>query len=180
MKKAFTLLRFSSLLFLILLVSSCNKDDDPGIDDNFEGSFEVTISGEESFTLTGLASYNEVVVDGGTPDSRGSFLTMVCSHEENDDMLTVYMVKLQPNGFGDGTYSFVEDPEDDQIALSVTFYSSATQTTYIITSGTVNFSDITEQKLEGTLNVELTNFSGGTITISGEFKARGVALGFGA
>lgn len=176
MNKLFFFLRLSSLIVLIALATSCKKDNDPGINGNIEGSFEITINGDESYSFQGIASFNQVIFDGGTPASRSSSLSMLCLNDDTDDALTVILSKENLDGFGNGTYTFIEDPEDDEIFLSVTLWSSGSETNYYISAGTVTFSSINDNRLEGSLNVEMISFSGETITVTGEFNARHIGV----
>lgn len=159
---------------LIAFTTSCKKDDDPGIDDNSDGTFEITVNGDESFSFQGMASFNQVIFDGGTPDSKSSSLSMVCTTDDNGSGLTVIMSKIQTDGFGKGTYTFIEDPEDNEVFLSVSLYSSFTETSYFINAGTITFSNVSEKKLEGTFSIEMTSFTGETVSVTGEFSARGI------
>lgn len=175
MKSLLVLSRLSALLILIVFAYSCSKDDDPDKDGLVEGSFELTITGDENFTLTGEAFFEQLIIDGGTPDSRGTSFSLIFS-EESDYSMALSMIKADTNGFGEGNYSFIEDPEDNQLFLSVTLYSATSETTYFITSGSVSFDRVTDRIVEGSLNIEMQNFADGNITVTGTFKARDLYL----
>lgn len=175
MKRLLALSRLSALLILFMLAYSCSKDDDPENDGLVEGSFEINISGDENLTLTGEAFFEQLIINGGTPESSGTTLSLIFT-EESENALALSMVKAATNGFGEGTYTFIEDPEDDQLFFSVTFYSESSESTYFITSGTVDFDRVNERTIEGSLDIEMQNFMEGNINVSGTFKARDLYL----
>jgi hypothetical protein len=179
MKISLSISRFLALLILLSFAFACSKDeDDPGLDENFQGSFEFSISGDDSFTLAGEAFFDQVIINGGTAGAQGTSLSIIFT-QDDENSVVLSLVKANTDGFGEGTYSFIEDPEDDQVFFSVAFYSETSQTSYFITSGSVSFNSVKENLIEGNINVTMTNFMENNISLAGTFKARGLSLIYG-
>jgi hypothetical protein len=169
--KKHLLLRFTSLIILISLVASCSKENDPGLEDNGTGSFNLTISGDEEYTFIGEAFFEQLILDGGSPDDRGTTLSLIGTNN-SENSFAISMMQAGIRGFGEGTYTYIEEPENNQVFLGVSIYSANSGTTYFITSGSVKFDRVTDKIIEGSLEIEMQNFNEGKISVSGSFKAR--------
>lgn len=159
-----------SLFILITTAVSCSKEDDPGLDDSV-GTFDLTISGDEDFKFSGEAFFEELIINGGTPQDRGTTLSIIFA-DDFGTSVAISMIQAEITGFDEGTYSFIEEPASNQVFLAVSLYSAETGTTYLISSGSVKFDRVNEKLIEGSLNVQLQNLSGGNVRVSGSFKAR--------
>jgi len=171
MKKISNLTRIFSLLLIAALAFSCSKDDEGGLDENSDGSFSVSITGSESFSFSGIAVYEEIIVNDGTPENSGTNLVMTFTNESGSAM-SFSIIKASPDGFGEGTYSFLEDPDDNEVFILVTLYSEVSESTYIISSGSITIDNRTDNFIQGSLDIELTDFSENNVRVTGEFSAK--------
>ena len=165
-------------LFL-LLTYSCSEKEDNSPENVVDGTFKVSISGDESRSLSGEASFVQVIVNSGGPDGSGTNLVLsLYGEDDEEDAIVITLTKRETKLFSTGTYSYKEDPDDNEVFLSVGMFSQLSQTTYIITSGNVKINKVNNNQLEGSLDVSLTNFNEKNISISGNFKAQGITQGF--
>lgn len=182
MKTKLHFLRFSGLFLFILFVNSCSKDDENGLFTSSDASFEITVTGDESMDLTGEASFVQVVINSGDPESSGTTLTITFEDNEDTDFSThsmnISMSQLETELFSEGTYTFNEDLEKE-VYLSISFYSEASSTSYISTAGTVTLDKVTRNRVGGNLNAQFEGTNDNKITISGNFDAYGISQGWG-
>ncbi|MBE0655094.1 MAG: hypothetical protein IH594_14930, partial [Bacteroidales bacterium] len=165
--------------FFLLLTYSCSEKEDNSPEDLVDGTFTVSISGEESRSLSGEASFVHVLVNSGVPDGSGTSLALsLYGGDDSEDAIVITLTKREAKLFSAGTYSYKEDPADNEVFLSVGMFSQLSQGTYIITSGNVKINKVSNNQLEGSLDVSLTNFNEKNISISGSFKANGITQGF--
>ena len=71
-------LRFTNLLFLLILFNACSKTDDPTDfgDIEFNGSYNLTITGDESRTIIGESNFLHVVNSSESQGGMGAILTI--------------------------------------------------------------------------------------------------------
>ncbi len=182
MKTKALIYRFSGLFLFILLLSSCSKDDD-GLFTGSDASYEITVSGAESMNMTGSASFVQVVVNSADPGSSGTSLTITLSNDDNTNTsgnaLVISMTKNQSDGFSERTYNFIEDPGEDDVFLSMSFYSEESSTTYFLKAGSVTLEKLSKNRVKGSVNAQFSDTNEEAITVSGSFDAYGISQGWG-
>lgn len=183
MKTKLHFLRFSGLFLFILFANSCSKDDENGLFTSSDANFEITVTGDETLNLTGEASFVQVVVNSGDPESSGTTLTITLGGDENTNSgahsMIISMIQPETELFSERTYNFNEDPGPDEAYLSISFYSEATSSSYLSTAGTITLDRVTRNRVKGSLNAQFEGSNDNNITISGSFDAYGVSQGWG-
>jgi len=176
------LLRLSGLFVFIFLFASCSKDED-GLFTASDASFEITVTGDESMNLNGEASFVQVVVNSDDSESSGTALTITLGGDVNNNStahsMIISMIQPETELFSEGTYNFNADPNPEEVYLSLTFYSEATSSSYISTSGTVSLDKVNRNRVKGNLNAQFEGPEDNKITISGNFDAYGISQGWG-
>jgi hypothetical protein len=166
---------YPGILFLFFLIfTACPEQDDMPPEDETNGSFSFSITGDENFTLAGEAGFMHVMLASGDMEASATSLSITLTDPEGDNSVVVTLTKKGAKLFQQGTYLFNEEPGDDDIILSMAFFSNATSTTYVMMEGNLKLSNVKNNLLEGSIAAELTNFDGKNVLIGGNFKAVGI------
>ena len=170
MKSTTFLKRVLSLIIPLLILSACTKDD-PLMNDT-EGTYSLEVTGDVSESWDGSAIFLQATQNTGDSGQDGTVLTITLSKDE-DNAVIIQLIKMETKTFGKGTYQFIEDPQEDDVAMFVTMSLLGSSSAYISISGSVEITGSSDTMIEGKFDVDLTNFTESNVTVSGTFKARG-------
>lgn len=154
--------RFATLALIALIPAACGGDDDPtgpgGLD---EGTFQATVSGDLSLTISGQAGYAAVNLGNGL---TGWALTMTPASSEVDGssiILTHY--GSTPT---EGSFSLdLNEQTGEGYTLGFTYYDGGAYTGVLQGSGgTIQITDVSGNSMQGTIQATVT----GIITVEGE------------
>ncbi|GAB5519633.1 MAG: hypothetical protein RhofKO_18840 [Rhodothermales bacterium] len=161
----------SSLILSLFLISASgcdsNGSDDP---DDFAGTYEATVSGAISQDYSGVSWFGASAQGQQTVDGFG--VGMGASVMTTNPVFSIASTQ-RPS---EGTFSLGQTLDGG--SLVATFSAGGAQV-YISTSGTLRITRSTNDRLEGTFEFTATNPlpGAGTVTVSGEFKAKGTDIG---
>ena len=168
------------LLILVLALGffgcSSNNDDEIPDDEITNGSFSVSLSGEENREVKGEAFFVHGIITSKGPEENGSVLTLSLTNAQNEDeLITILIGKIGDlDGIGTGTYDVKIEPEDDEYLVNIGAYYSSSMTIYLSTNGKVIITKVTNNVVEGSVDAILDNLNGKTMTVKGKFVAEGV------
>ena len=120
-------------LFLLLLFFGCsssNEDEDPI--DEFAGSFEASITGDQTLDLEGEAFFLHAILTSKTDEENGSSVVVNLVDETNEDkIITVTVVQLgNLKGIDIGTYDVTFEEEEEDTYASVAMYADGSLTAF--------------------------------------------------
>jgi hypothetical protein len=165
--------RIMHLIILLLIFSSCTKENDSS-DLDINGSYDLTITGDENRTLKGEANFMQVVVSGGSASSGGASLVVNLTSGDEESLVLTF-AQEDEKVFSVKNYIFAEEDLDGKTYFSVGFYSSESMITYLISSGSINLTKISNKTIEGDIDIVMSNFTNDDIVnIKGSFKALGI------
>jgi hypothetical protein len=183
MRSTFYYLRFSGLLILFTSLISCSKDGDEDPFSSSDASYNLNISGNENLQLTGTASFMQVIINSGDSESSGTTLTVTFEDASatGGNSMVISMNEASTSGMSEGTFQYKEDAGPDEVFFSISFYSEETTITYLITGGTVTLDRVNENRVKGSLDVQLESLSEEKfqLEIEGSFDAFGISQGWG-
>lgn len=162
------------LPLLLLVFMACDLDK---IVEEIEDSitnFDATVTGDVSTSFTGGAEFVNASVESQTP--MASNLVVYLENENDpDEIITLNIILADvTGGVPAGTYEYDINNEDVLVtgnystADALFFVPDPTKTNEIILSKVENTS------VEGSFNLTVTDVLGGSVTISGTFKAIGI------
>jgi hypothetical protein len=170
----------SIILLAITGLMSCTTDNlvDPDLDfDEFNGTFEVNVTGDESRKIQGEAYFLHGIIKSGNFDENGSTLTITLTNDQNEDeVISISLVEEgNAGGIKTGTYTIEVDLEEKEgVWVQVGAYFDSSLTAYLSEEGTIKMDKVGADRVEGSLDVRLNNLNGLIISISGTFKASGI------
>lgn len=179
-RRAKVLCGFLVLLTGIFFIQGCSSDSGEE-----EGTFTITITGEENREFEGKA-----VFGGATDPDTGEqgFVVVMTTAEDPENAQSAsesaWLVKLNTDRPGEGSYSVVDSETDENIESGFWAFSFLTdgqsQVIYFSKSGTVDINSSSGDNVSGTFNIQAkgTSFSGQeaqevNVTMNGEFNAIG-------
>lgn len=168
------------LLILVLALGffGCSSNDDDQIPDDqiTNGSFSVTLSGEENREVKGEAFFVHGIITSKGPEENGSVLTLSLTNAQNEDeLITILIGKIGDlDGIDTGTYNVNIEPEDGEYLVNIGAFYSSSMTMYLSTNGQVSITKVTNNVVEGSIDAILDNLNGKTMTVKGKFIAEGV------
>ena len=160
----------SLLLSLFLLIASgCDSNDGTDAED-FAGSYEATVSGAISQEYSGVSWFGASVQGQQTLDAFG--IGMGTTVATTNPVFSIAS-NQRPS---EGTFTFGQTLDGGGVVAT---FSAGGAQVYISTSGTLRITRSTDDRLEGTFEFTATNPlpGAGTVTVSGEFKAKGTNIG---
>lgn len=174
-KSLFLNKRIKHLIILLLVFNSCTKDNDQIDADNFDlnGSYELTITGDENRDLSGEANFLQVVVSNGTPGSGGASLVVNLTSGD-EESLALTFAQEEEKIFSVDKYTYTLEALEGSTYFSAGFYSSLSSFTYLISSGSISLTKVSNTLIEGTIDIIMSNNSNDDIlNVKGSFKAVG-------
>ncbi|MBN2698730.1 MAG: hypothetical protein JXR52_07885 [Bacteroidales bacterium] len=177
--KKLSLLQNGFTLFLLPLaiLSSCSEEDpEQPQDKDSDGTFEISITGNETYSWTGEATFLYTIDRSDDSESNGTYLGITLS-DDDENVVQIYMAKQETDGFSTGKYEYISEPDDDDIDLVVSVTSTSSGTIYYISSGHVTLSSFGSGVIEGVIDVNLSDFfTEKSVNVSGDFKASGLKI----
>lgn len=172
-KSLFLNKRIKHLIILLLVFSSCSKDNDQIDTDNLNGSYELTITGDENRDITGEANFLQVVVSNSSSGSGGASLVVNLTSGD-EESLALTFVQEEEKIFSVDKYTYTVEALEGSTYFSVGFYSSLSSFTYLISSGSISLTKVSNTLIEGTIDIVMSNNSNDDIlNVKGSFKAVG-------
>jgi len=170
-------LQLLALLF-ILIISACSTGAEEILEEDnmFDGSFEATLSGDFNKSFTGQATFLHGIVTTLSEIENGSTISLNLVNENDEGELINILVAQQGdlNGVNLGTYNVELDPDDGDPLVNIGGFITGNSGILVNESGSVTFTKIEDDLIEGSFQAELTNMSGVNVNVSGEFSAKGI------
>jgi hypothetical protein len=161
----------------LLFLASCSKNDETDPDDFLgNGSFEVTLTGDQNRTLKGEAYFVQSILKSKSEVENGSVLVVtLTSDQDEDEIFTLTVGQVGDlDGVNTGTYTIDLDSEDDKELVNVGAFLNESLTIYLGTSGTIALKKVENDRIEGSISGVIENGNKETLNISGEFTASGI------
>ena len=169
-----------SLFLLAVVFMSCEEVIDEIIDDLTTGSSSLTITGDETATIT----YEEVEFTHAITSTSGgeiSALDLAIGNVGTTETALVMRLGELGNGIGFEAGEYNYDPDADPIVLTAT-YATDSESYFInpLTTNVVNkltLTTINDIKITGEVEFNLENLDGSKkIKITGTFEAVGITV----
>lgn len=169
-------LQLLALLSLLIFVSCSSQEDVDPIDDDLEGNFEFSLTGEENRSIKGNASFLHGILTSKSEEENGSSLAVNLINDGNEDELfTILIGQLGDlDGINKGAYNIDFDPAEGEPLVGFSAFLNGSFTAYIATSGNISIAKIENKKIEGTISVVLEDLNGKILNVSGKFTALGI------
>jgi hypothetical protein len=170
-------LQLLTLFSLLLFFTNCSTSEEIDPDDEpFDGVFELSLTGDDTRTMKGVASFVHGKITTKSEQENGSFLTVMLTNADNENELISILIGQvgDLDGVNTGTYSIDVDPDEGDPLVNLAAYLAGSFTTHLGTAGTVTISKVQNSKVEGSFSFTADNLNGSIINVSGDFTALGI------